>query len=343
MSKITPNIVVSMPAQLFTLRRKFQACSNGKIYIGKSNTDPTIPTNQIQVYIENEDGSTVPVAQPIMINHAGFPVYNGQIAKFVTVESHSMAVYDSDGAQQFYFADILKYNPNRFKEQAEKYIAYVEKLKGTTTQTTGDSTTDVMSQKACTDTFAEKNSKEPLKAGRLNLESSNGDTIFNLGGTDGSAGSEFAYVKNSKRTQIYDTATQTTLLFPQKNGTLAVVEEDTYTKTEVDAKINSVKWTTNKLANGWMKEPNTGIIIQWGYTSKENITGFYYPINFPTAFSSAVYSITTSSKAHDTRGHAMFIGIAYDVTTRGFNYYVRNLVDKLEKYMDGYYWMAIGV
>jgi len=92
-----------------------------------------------------------------------------------------------------------------------------------------------------------------------------------------------------------------------------------------------------------MKDPNTGIIIQWGYTSKENITGFYYPINFPTAFSSAVYSITTSSKAHDTRGHAMFIGIAYDVTTRGFNYYVRNLVDKLEKYMDGYYWMAIGV
>lgn len=280
MSKIIPNIVVSMPTQLFTLRRKFQACSNGKIYIGKSNTDPTIPTNQIQVYIENEDGSTVPVAQPIMINHAGFPVYNGQIAKFVTVESHSMAVYDSDGAQQFYFADILKYGPNRFKEQAAQYIAYIEKLKGTTTQTTGDSTTDVMSQKACTDTFAEKNSKEPLKAGRLNLESSNGDTIFNLGGTDGSAGSEFTYVKNSKRTQIYDTATQTTLLFPQKNGTLAV-EEDTYTKTEVDAKINSVKWTTNKLANGWMKDPNTGIIIQWGSVYKTDRSRKLFPMAFP--------------------------------------------------------------
>ncbi|SPP31557.1 hypothetical protein ARAF_0691 [Arsenophonus endosymbiont of Aleurodicus floccissimus] len=45
MSEIIPNIVVSMPAQLFTLRGKFQACANGKIYIGKIDTDPTLPKN----------------------------------------------------------------------------------------------------------------------------------------------------------------------------------------------------------------------------------------------------------------------------------------------------------
>ncbi|HGJ5884774.1 phage head-binding domain-containing protein, partial [Arsenophonus sp.] len=167
MSNINPNVVVSMPAQLFTLRRKFQACANGKIYIGKIDTDPTIPENQIQVYIENEDGSTVPVAQPIIINQSGFPVYNGQVTKFVTVEGHSMAVYDAYGAQQFYFPNILKYNPDRFKEQAEKYIEYIEKLKGTIKQTTGNSTTDVISQKACTDTFAKKSSREVLTSGRL--------------------------------------------------------------------------------------------------------------------------------------------------------------------------------
>ncbi len=119
MSDIIPNVVVSAPSQLFTLARKFQAASNGKIYIGKIDTDPTIPENQIQVYLENEDGSTIAVAQPLIINQAGFPVYNGQIAKFVTVEGHSMSVYDSYGAQQFYYPNVLKYDPDQFRKLIE--------------------------------------------------------------------------------------------------------------------------------------------------------------------------------------------------------------------------------
>ncbi|HHR5887307.1 TPA: phage head-binding domain-containing protein, partial [Providencia alcalifaciens] len=122
MSDIIPNVVVSMPSQLFTLARKFQAASNGKIYIGKIDTDPTIPENQIQVYLENEDGSTIPVAQPLIINQAGFPVYNGQIAKFVTVEGHSMAVYDSYGAQQFNYPNVLKYDPDQFEQRIKNNI-----------------------------------------------------------------------------------------------------------------------------------------------------------------------------------------------------------------------------
>ncbi|WP_063108525.1 phage head-binding domain-containing protein [Proteus mirabilis] len=117
MSEIIPNVVVSMPSQLFTLARKFQAASNGKIFIGKIDTDPTLPENQIQVYLENEDGSHIPVAQPLIINQAGFPVYNGQIAKFVTVEGHSMAVYDSYGAQQHYYPNVLKYDPDQLEER----------------------------------------------------------------------------------------------------------------------------------------------------------------------------------------------------------------------------------
>lgn len=115
MADIIPNVVVSMPSQLFTLARSFKAAANGKIYIGKIDTDPTIAENQIQVYVENEDGSHVPVPQPIIINQAGYPVYMGQIAKFVTVEGHSMAVYDAYNVQQFYFPNILKYDPDQFK------------------------------------------------------------------------------------------------------------------------------------------------------------------------------------------------------------------------------------
>lgn len=117
--QIIPNVVVSMPSQLFTLARKFQAASNGKIFIGKIDTDPTIPENQIQVYLQNEDGTTVPVSQPLIINQAGYPVYNGQIAKFVTVQGHSMAVYDSYGAQQFYYPNVLKYDPDQFRKLIE--------------------------------------------------------------------------------------------------------------------------------------------------------------------------------------------------------------------------------
>ncbi|HFM0534540.1 TPA: phage tailspike protein [Escherichia coli] len=117
MTDITANVIVSMPSQLFTMARSFKAVVNGKIYIGKIDTDPVNPENQIPVYVENEDGSHVPVSQPIIINAAGYPVYNGQIAKFVTVKGHSMAVYDAYGAQQFYFPNVLKYDPYQLRQE----------------------------------------------------------------------------------------------------------------------------------------------------------------------------------------------------------------------------------
>ncbi|MCV5532762.1 phage head-binding domain-containing protein, partial [Escherichia coli] len=80
-------------------------------------TDPVNPENQIQVYVENEDGSHVPVSQPIIINAAGYPVYNGQIAKFVTVQGHSMAVYDAYGSLQFNFPNVLKYDPDQLRQE----------------------------------------------------------------------------------------------------------------------------------------------------------------------------------------------------------------------------------
>ncbi|HDX2577743.1 TPA: hypothetical protein RN912_005094, partial [Escherichia coli] len=58
-----------------------------------------------------------------------YPVYNGQIAKFVTVQGHSMAVYDAYGTQQFYFPNVLKYDPDQFgpdfKEQLSQSGAYI--------------------------------------------------------------------------------------------------------------------------------------------------------------------------------------------------------------------------
>lgn len=146
MADITPNVVVSMPSQLFTLARSFKAAANGKIYIGKIDTDPTIPSNQIQVYIQNEDGSVIPTAQPININAGGYPVYLGQIAKFVTVEGHSMAIYDSYNAQQFYFNNVLKYDPDQFRQELEAQggVVTVDALASTSDILQGDAKVGVM-------------------------------------------------------------------------------------------------------------------------------------------------------------------------------------------------------
>ncbi len=125
-----PNVVVSMPAQLFTRPDIFSAVSNGRIFIGLIDTDPTVVGNQIQVYIQNEDDSLTAVPQPLRTNAAGFPVYNGQIVKFVTVQGHSMTVQSALGVQLFYYPNVLKYDPDQLAAQlaAEGGAVTVNKL-----------------------------------------------------------------------------------------------------------------------------------------------------------------------------------------------------------------------
>lgn len=116
MSDITANVVVSNPRPIFTESRSFKAVANGKIYIGQIDTDPVNPANQIPIYIENEDGSHVQISQPLIINSAGKIVYNGQLVKIVTVQGHSMAIYDSYGSQVDYIANVLKYDPDQLRQ-----------------------------------------------------------------------------------------------------------------------------------------------------------------------------------------------------------------------------------
>ncbi|MDU4001453.1 phage tailspike protein [Pluralibacter gergoviae] len=108
------NYLVSNPTNPFTTPRSFKSIANGKIYIGQVDTDPANPVNQIPVYLVNEEGSELQIAQPIIINAGGFPVYNGQIAKFITKQNYSMAVYDAYGAQQYYWENIATIDPYSF-------------------------------------------------------------------------------------------------------------------------------------------------------------------------------------------------------------------------------------
>lgn len=108
------NVVISSPAQQFTRTDQFQALFFGKIYIGTIDKDPRDSKNQIDVFIEQEDGSLFKVPQPLRTNAAGFPVYNGKIVKFVTTKGHSMALYDQLDVLQNYYPNVLKYDPDQF-------------------------------------------------------------------------------------------------------------------------------------------------------------------------------------------------------------------------------------
>lgn len=124
MTDITPNVVVSNPRPIFTDTRTFRAVANGRIYIGQIDTDPVNHANQIPVYIENDDGSHVQISQPLIINAAGKIVYNGQLVKIVTVQGHSMAIYDAYGTQVDYIANVLKYDPDQFSINLSSNIGY---------------------------------------------------------------------------------------------------------------------------------------------------------------------------------------------------------------------------
>lgn len=95
------DILVTSPYRPFTLPNQFKAVFNGLIYCG--TVDAVDPSNsQVQVYKVNEDGSRIPVAQPLRTNAGGFLVFNGQPAKFVTDSNHSLLVRDSLGVQVWY-------------------------------------------------------------------------------------------------------------------------------------------------------------------------------------------------------------------------------------------------
>lgn len=105
------DILVTSPYHPFTLPNQFKAVFNGYIYCGTVDAvDPSV--SQVQVYLVNESGDKVPVAQPLRTNAGGFLVYNGQPAKFVTDSNHSLLVQDSFHVQVWYAPDMSSVDPD---------------------------------------------------------------------------------------------------------------------------------------------------------------------------------------------------------------------------------------
>lgn len=103
---MTQYLIAAPVKDLFTRPDQFKAIFNGKIYIGAVDQDPLNPTNQISVYVVNEDDSRTQVTQPIPINSGGYATYNGTPAKFVCDTPYSIVVLDKNDAEQWRAPDI---------------------------------------------------------------------------------------------------------------------------------------------------------------------------------------------------------------------------------------------
>lgn len=76
--------------------------AGGEMYFGIPGTDPELPQNQKRVYLIQEDGSVLPIAQPVPLSNGGIPTYNGSPAKIAIDGTYSWRVLDGNGAPVYY-------------------------------------------------------------------------------------------------------------------------------------------------------------------------------------------------------------------------------------------------
>ncbi|WP_442899666.1 gp53-like domain-containing protein [Escherichia sp. Lx600-2] len=96
--------------------------------------------------------------------------------------------------------------------------------------------------------------------------------------------------------------------------TLSAGDVGTYTKEEIDKKIiaSGGKNTASKLANGWWKCGDTGLIYQWGIATHAKKTMF--PIAFPTMCAQIVLGCNGST---GSSGYYYKTNISFEVNTGG--------------------------
>lgn len=80
---------------------------NGQIFVGRPDTDPQVVSNRLTVLALQEDGSKVPIAQPIRTGAGGVPMINGSPVQLSTEGEYSIKVLDANGAQVYYAPSLV--------------------------------------------------------------------------------------------------------------------------------------------------------------------------------------------------------------------------------------------
>jgi hypothetical protein len=80
----------------------------GSIYVGEPDTDPeNNAAARKQVSAFQEDGSTVPISQPIRTGAGGYAELNGSPVQLVVDGEYSIKVLNKNGVQVFYAPDLV--------------------------------------------------------------------------------------------------------------------------------------------------------------------------------------------------------------------------------------------
>ena len=97
---------INFPSGFFLSKTSGQPIALGKLFVGITDTDPTVEGNRINVTVIQENGTPVVVApnqQPFVLNAAGMLVYGGSVVQMRTGGNCSIAVYSSTDVLQYYF------------------------------------------------------------------------------------------------------------------------------------------------------------------------------------------------------------------------------------------------
>jgi hypothetical protein len=94
--------IVKLSVEYFADPTKGRPVSNGNIYIGVVDLDPEIESNQKQISVIQEDGTTVEVAQPLKTSPGGVPVYNNSPVTITVSGGYSLKVTNKNGSEVYY-------------------------------------------------------------------------------------------------------------------------------------------------------------------------------------------------------------------------------------------------
>jgi hypothetical protein len=98
---------VLLPYRYYPDPAKGRPVFNGFIYIGVPDTDPEIPSNQLQVRAYQESGASVLIAQPVRTGGGGVPLLNGSPVQLQVEGEYSIKVLDHLGAQVYYAPSLI--------------------------------------------------------------------------------------------------------------------------------------------------------------------------------------------------------------------------------------------
>lgn len=93
----------------------------GKIYVGQPDTDPTIPANQKQLRVVQEDGTLVNISQPMVLSSGGVPVYDGSPVRLDVEGDYSLKILSRLDSQVYYISNVYDGAPVLF-EDLQQYI-----------------------------------------------------------------------------------------------------------------------------------------------------------------------------------------------------------------------------